>query len=611
MVSTEYQCAGVSATADSEPRFLLTNGIGDFFALGYPNVSNYDGYFVKRSDVYTKILQDISFESSPSSILLDGYCVERNNPETKQRFELMDNGLLFTGDGVFRLTLDIKRLYDESDVGRVYSVDIRAAPESAPQGSLMNISTADICYTKYNDPSLSSVAYKVFACVATTMRVERSGTWREGSYPYDVRRGTHSTPWVYDALLLRGIGDCVISDGETLDEARRKAVDLLVRKEMYVSKHRSVIAGLTPALSPHALIAWRSLHALTTESGIMAGLPWFFHEWSRDELISCGGFIAVRDYQRVIAILDKWYSAVRDDGALPAIYPDKGLSSSDAPGWLGKRTRDLLLKLSDERIIHQIPAETIIRWREVTGKMLDGYASRMRHGLIHSEYNTTWMDTSSNDDGRAGCRIEIQALYLALYDAHAHLCVLTKTPIIEHRRASAEGVFRLVRERLVRVEDVTTWLLDGLHDDGREDLAVRPNIFLAWYIAPKLFSATEWNSFFRSVMPKLWLSWGGLSSISTDDKNFHASYTGEDVASYHRGDSWYFINNVAAMALLDTDPDARHYVDRIVAASVADMLAQGYTGHCSEVSSASRQEACGCHAQAWSASTLLELLMRL
>jgi glycogen debranching enzyme len=153
-------------------------------------------------------------------------------------------------------------------------------------------------------------------------------------------------------------------------------------------------------------------------------------------------------------------------------------------------------------------------------------------------------------------------------------------------------------------------LLDGLHPDGTPDMTVRPNLFLAWYAAPKLFGDEEWRSFFHAALPRLWLEWGGLASVAKDDPRYRARYTGENVASYHRGDSWYYINNLAAIAMRKVDPVGfKVPIAKIRAASMHDLLSMGFCGHVSEISSAASQEAAGCWSQAWSASTLLELLL--
>jgi hypothetical protein len=593
MTRVTHRCNGGEINAQSaDSAFLITDGNRGYLALSSPNASNYFGYcrHVDALGTYAKILWDIAPQDKVSGLVLDGRSAVRETAQGRQEFSLLHDGMLMRASGASVVTLDCKRFYDESEQGRMYSVE-----HSEVDGRHL----FSISYTKYHDASLSSIEYVLHVAVATTMRAQLLQRWREVSYGYDVRRGTHSTPWVFDLLSIEGEGAVSVALGASADDARRKAAWLLDAK---------IPPADDPALPALPLLAWRSLHSLETDTGILAGLPWFFQEWSRDELTSLGGLLAAKSYSKTIAILDKWYGAVRADGTLPAIYPDQGLTSSDAPGWLGKRTRDLLVRLSDEGILHQLPAQRIAAWRDKTGMLLDQARSRMRDGLIWSESCTTWMDTRSNDDGRAGARIEIQALHLALYDAHAHLCALTRTPVAKERSDAAQAMLRAVHERLVEGDT----LLDGLFSDGTPDRRVRPNLFLAWYVAPKLFTDDMWSRFFATALPSLWLSWGGLSSIGASDHNFHADYSGEDVASYHRGDSWYFINNIAAMAMHAIDPVRYGEKTRaIVGASMRDLLGMGFCGHVSEVSAARQQEADGCHSQAWSASTLLEALLRI
>ena len=86
-------------------------------------------------------------------------------------------------------------------------------------------------------------------------------------------------------------------------------------------------------------------------------------------------------------------------------------------------------------------------------------------------------------------------------------------------------------------------------------------------------------------------------------------YTGENNESYHRGDSWYWINHIAAIAMHQVDSKYyRKTVTDVILASTKDLLQLGSLGYVSEVSSAARQEAAGCFAQLWSVATYLELV---
>jgi hypothetical protein len=630
------------ATLMEAPQAMIARE-GALFSVGSPNRSNYDGYAVPSdpqdlSGVRRKILYDIA-PVGPDGIALPIDAVEIDHGRfirragTHQQVFQIDKALFMRGKGSFLLTLDCKRLFDEHDQGRQYArvhdalVDARlAAPAAAGTDPRPGRAIA-YRYTKYPDGGMQNPLYSWHVAIITDMACSDVHAWREVRYAYDERRGTHATRWVYDALALASAAD---RDGRVVvATATDLSTTLSLAEDAWM--HGPSSPRDTPTLPTIPQLAWRAYAALhdtipstlpssrpssdahASLPGIMAGLPWFFQHWSRDELVAIGGSIATKDFDRAIAIIDRWYAAIAD-GGLPAIYPSQGLRSADAPGWLGKRTRDLLAALADDGRIALV-APHLDRWREAAGTLFDAIPLDERTDLVMSGHNETWMDTSFEDDGRTGYRIEIQALFLALYDAYAHLSTLARVKVLPSRSAKAERVIHAVHERLVR--DGT--LLDGLSLDGTPDAAVRPNLFLAWYVAPRLFSDAQWRSFFRTALAELWLPWGGLSSIGTRDPRFRPAYTGEHVASYHRGDSWYFVNNIAAMALWRTgkegsmdgasgneDSALRDRAKAILRASMHDLLSLGVAGHASEISSARVQESAGCYAQAWSASTLLE-----
>jgi len=148
--------------------------------------------------------------------------------------------------------------------------------------------------------------------------------------------------------------------------------------------------------------------------------------------------------------------------------------------------------------------------------------------------------------------------------------------------------------------------------DGVGDNTIRPNIFIAAYVYPELLSKKEWITCFDHVLPKLWCDWGGLSTIDKSDKRFVGNHTGEDPTSYHNGDSWFWINNIAAIVLHAFDKGRyKNYINHILDASTKDILQYETSGHASELSSADEFEPSGSPVQAWSAATYIELLHEL
>ena len=129
-------------------------------------------------------------------------------------------------------------------------------------------------------------------------------------------------------------------------------------------------------------------------------------------------------------------------------------------------------------------------------------------------------------------------------------------------------------------------------------------------VFPELLSEKDWVTGFENYWPALWLDWGGLSSIDKNSPLFHKEHTGMiNNLSYHRGDSWFWINNLAALCLYRVNKQKfRKYVNKIIKASSEEILWSGTAGHHAEISSASSLSSKGCLSQLWSAALFIELI---
>ena len=147
-------------------------------------------------------------------------------------------------------------------------------------------------------------------------------------------------------------------------------------------------------------------------------------------------------------------------------------------------------------------------------------------------------------------------------------------------------------------------LLDNLN--SRE---IRPNVFIAYYIYPQLLLDIEWETCFENTLKDLWLDFGGLSTIGKKSPSFTLSNTGEYEKSYHHGDSWFWINNLAAIALFKVNKKKfKAKIDKILRASTEEILWKGIIGAHSELSSAEKLESESCLNQAWSNAMFVELV---
>jgi glycogen debranching enzyme len=191
------------------------------------------------------------------------------------------------------------------------------------------------------------------------------------------------------------------------------------------------------------------------------------------------------------------------------------------------------------------------------------------------------MDTKPAN--RKGACIEVQALFLSMIELHNYIASITKS------KKMFKGIEKEYKDKVREAFFDGETLYDSLTEEAPSD-AVRPNVFLAYYIYPGLLTKKEWKTVFDNILKALWLDWGGLSTINHTNHLFKAEYAGENDASYHNGDSWYYINNYA------------------VHASKEEMLFSGFIGCCAELSSAKQMKSEGCLSQAWSVASLIELL---
>ena len=145
--------------------------------------------------------------------------------------------------------------------------------------------------------------------------------------------------------------------------------------------------------------------------------------------------------------------------------------------------------------------------------------------------------------------------------------------------------------------------------DGLDDFTIRPNVFIAYYMYPELLTNKEWITCFDNALKSLWNDWGGVSTIDKNNPLFRPEHTGEINESYHNGDSWFWINNLAAITLYRLDKKRyKKYIYKILEASTKEILWHGAIGHHAELSSSCGLRSEGCLAQAWSAAMYIELI---
>lgn len=564
----------VSKNVARDVAFLLGNKNCGYVYFSTGKNSRYEGVFLQLKGRLYRVVAHLGLGKKPDKIVNRFHSVETHSLGNKEKFFMPDD----LNSAVYELekadwvdvSLDVRESYDTSGST---SYEILKADESITvrcnkKGSEFFVSI------RAENPEYEVIGR--FDSVLNERDQERN------SPPYEMP--------VYRALRIKSkiIVISFSDDRETAvnesDYVFKNLEDISRKKETHFKGIRGKAVEEKIQMAYNCCI--NSLDQLTASDRILAGLPWFFQSWTRDELISLKN---VEDkLKRTILLRDLGH--VLDDGRIPNIIPNSDVGSADAVGWLFKRIGDSLYIFNSKERNFSIKdglIESVMRLNE----------SHVKDLLVYNKPKETWMDSYYKEDGREGARIEIQALLLCMYSLGYRLT----------RNWKFQQLEQFLREKIKERFWDNNYLKDGL-DDSR----VRPNVFIAAYLYPELLTREEWVTCFENILPKLWCVWGGLSTIDKEDPLYCKHSTGEDPRSYHHGDSWYFLNNMAALVLHRTDPNRfQKYIDAIVAASTEDILWQGMIAHHSEISSAAEQRAEGCGAQAWSAAMYIEMVNEL
>ncbi len=603
---------------------LVTNGFGGYFADA-PS-SSYQGWYQLHTKTWRmqKIIESLLLldEGEQTALYQQFYGLRRTFASGAQDTIIpYQKTLLYESlqvHGRLLVTFDHRESYEGSLLGRNYDCTIHD-------------DTIIVHFTKTTNTNVQE--YEEFIVIKGVTKAELTGSWKEKKYTADHKRKARDSYWVYEACTFIPKTHVVFATGETLSQARTIA-DIAYHQfdDILSNVHEKVFLQLP---HPHHLVhpelfaagvsaAWslQSLHqqfffGKNNFSGIFAGLPWFFQVWSRDELISLKGLIQIAKvnkdemlFEKIKKILTRYLQSIDITGKLPNRFPASTLGSADALGWLAKRVVDFLRTLKEEKQLYNFfSIPQLIGWSEILKSALEKSKKHsLQDGLVFSSKKETWMDTVYLDDGRPGFRIEIQALFDALYSAIIYLEKLVGSPQ-KQIFVKEQKVFRKrVAETFLR-DDFSGHIIDGVRPDGFVDRTFRPNIFLAAYISPNLFAKKDWIIAFDAHLKKLYLPWGGFATLDPENSLFSPTYTGSDNKSYHHGDSWYFVNNLVAIVLFSFQEEKyKRIAKSVVYASAKDILDFGFAGHASELSSASVQGGEASLVQAWSSATFIELL---
>lgn len=583
-----------AVTDKSNCRFVcMSNNSGSFFLTANKVITRFQGlYFNLDGDLF-KILEDIEVDND----ILKGLFNDLGNNGGKLYRQTEASFKFVSGKNIFIyclstkakqiIFLDPRRIFEYPEFGRQFTL--------ISQNARSVILRYD--YTQNTNNYTLFIGFKALPgeCLEN---IEVFDEWVKREYSYDQQRS--SPP---DALYI-----CkklaFISKGFLITAA--KDIDQLTKNMHYdvnVSDFR-LRCGMPPELSK---FKFSYLEGLIKESitrlkvkvrGVpffYAGLPWFNQFWLRDEALSLDVLLIVLTKRERYDFLKWRLDFIEKHNFFPNFF-NLDLSFSEAPSYDGTlifflKTLKTLNSLGelDEELRQRILKIFFIWLERFFNDNLKGNVLFLSSTPVHSQ----WMDSLKE---RSGSLIEIEALILALLKYASNLSNNSKW--LEILKMRQEVILK------------TFWNGSVLADKANCFGEIRPNIFLAYSFFPDLLSKTSWEKIIDEVLENLWLEWGGLATIAKTSPLYKPFHTGEDPLSYHNGDSWLFLNAIAADCLLDFQRHTFRAI-KIYEKLVSDFLWFNTLGFSSELSEAEVFNPRGSPIQLWSACMLLKLAKKI
>ena len=598
----QYKNKKIQKEVDQNIGLALGNDLGNYFYLTNGDETRYQGFFYADGKSYqdklavykiidqVKILGGLKITEIKNSF----FEVERKYENNLREKYFMPDGynslcLKTNKKAKAEIILDMRHPYDLSQEKRIY--DIKIEREHAL-----------IKFTKQRNLKEDGINNKKEFSLYLAIKTDRYdykkiGEFFSKHYKKDEERNSYPCDkFVFKALEIEfknAVFSVADNPQKALEEAKYVFDNFDELREKAKSDFYEKIKPIDirdKEIKMAYLCAENSINTLlvrnNNKKGAYAGLPWFFQFWHRDEAISLLQIYKLdKDLTQEIVLAQ--LKAVLENGQISKqrFFGAEGmnLESADTLGWLADRVSKIF---NNNNLANDFELEIMEGFEKAVLGLIQ---EKTTNDLADSFNNETWMDTLN----RNGARIEIQAGRLRMYNFLYKLTKNDQYQILEKELKTK------VREKFYQ---------SGILFDGPGDKTIRPNVFLAAYLYPELLNKKEWEECFDKILPKLYLDWGGLSSVDVTSDKFIKQDTGENNASYHNGNSWYWINNLTALVLYKLNPRKYSaYINSVMEASTNEILYNGMAGHHSEVSSAERQTSAGCGAQLWSSEMYLEV----
>jgi len=402
----------LSKNTKEDVSFIITNNQGSYTFLGDNPLSKYQGFYVFENTRMFKFIDNIKL--IPDGKILE--IVNKFNIIKRKRQNIVEtffmpkgyNTLIYelSKNYTINLFLDVKESYDNREWGRHYDISIIK-------------DTILISFVKKTDhredKSHNKVEYERFLAIKVdSQNYEKIFNWELQEYSLDkIRQSYPDGRYVLNAIKLQGkkfVFSASSNKNKALEECKIvfKNSNKLIKKNInenikLISSLKKIRRLTNKEEKISYLCALNSLLNLSITQGIktkiIAGLPWFYQSWARDELISLKALDKKIDSKSIFNIISKNLQNINIDGSLNTHF-QYTIKSADALGWLFLRINNFKLSVNSKTSKEKIKkiADNIILKQTI-------------NNFAINKSKETWMDSID----RANVRIEIQALRLNNY----------------------------------------------------------------------------------------------------------------------------------------------------------------------------------------------------
>ena len=341
--------------------------------------------------------------------------------------------------------------------------------------------------------------------------------------------------------------------------------------------------------------------------GSFAGFPYFSNVWARDDIFGLRALINLGEIGLVKNRINYYLNLIDSKtGGLPNLLSRTGENNCDIVFLLSKRIEDFLFYLIEEDELNKLYSNEEL-------KKIYSTLNKSFHNIV--KYNWDFDNELIQVKNKNSFRdklfekfpLNVQVLFLNFTSSMSFLGKLIGDDINQNEIKSYEDF-----EGLLKMQIRSSYVKNGMLFSDIGCSKITYDIFSSYYFYPELFSKEEWEEIFDRGLIVLRTDWSGISSLSSEHKHYIDEHSGHDGESRTRGDSFFYMNNIAAICMNNLNENKySKIISSILLTSTSDVLGCGTIGFSSELSSSYEKRSEGNLAQLTSSTSYIEMIDKL